>query len=55
MGQGCGEVEELDYTVDVPKLSLLLQFRTKIQLTLAISNSLISNNRLFQSENLVPA
>ena len=30
-------------------------YTSRVQLTLAISNSLISNNRLSRSENLVPA
>ena len=34
--------------------ALGLHQKIEIQLTLAISNSLISNNRLFRSENLVP-
>ena len=31
------------------------KFRSKLQLTLVISTSLISNNRLSRTENLVPA
>ena len=33
----------------------VMMYHDKVQLTLAISNSLISNNRLSRSENLVPA
>ena len=37
------------------RLTVILIYWYYIQLTLVISNSLISNNRLSRSENLVPA
>ena len=36
-------------------INIVPYFSMKIQLTLVISTSLISNNRLSRSENLVPA
>ena len=38
----------------IEKMSYYLIRNSKIQSTLVISNSLISNNRLSRSENLVP-
>ena len=46
---------DVESTLNQGCFSVVSTIITQIQLTLAISNSLISNNRLSRSENLVPA
>ena len=45
----------LKHEISLTRVHKTILLVTKVQLTLAISNSLISNNRLSRSENLFPA